>query len=246
MNNVLRTYVRQRIHPGLILGLGILIFLFSRPISQVNAGSLVTFAFLILFIFVFRLYDDLLQAAYDSGKPDRDYTEPESRKTLFFYLIIFTGILFGIGFVISGFAAFLLLIFMATNHLLYVLLISNRTAAGFLPLLKYPFVFVLLQFMGPSEAKIGLLVCSAFSLFLAFVAFESMDDETFPVAEKYSWILQALSLLMILAGKVNGISLAAFFLLLSSSAVWSFFRMKAYPYVYLLFFLAFKLIIDES
>jgi hypothetical protein len=33
---------------------------------------------------------------------------------------------------------------------------------------------------------------------------------------------------------------------LSLSIVWTFFRMKAHPYMYLLCFLAFKIMIDES
>jgi len=89
------------------------------------------------------------------------------------------------------------------------------------------------------------LVSLATSLFLAFVAFESMEDKTFPVPIKYSYVLQILSFALIFVWEVNGISILSFSLLLSLSMVWTFFRMKAHPYVYLLCFLVFKIMIDE-
>src|ERR687893_2739039 len=92
-SSVLATYIRQRIRPFLIIGLGIFIFFFSRPVSAFNVRSFVSFVLLIAFLFVFRLYDDLLQSRNDKGKPDRDYTEPAARKTLLYYLIAFLGVL---------------------------------------------------------------------------------------------------------------------------------------------------------
>ena len=142
--------------------------------------------------------------------------------------------------------AFLLFCFITINHLLYLLLINNKTASGFLPLLKYPFVYILLQFSDLSAPVIGAqLVFLAVSLFFAFVAFESMEDKTFPVPIKYSYVLQILSFALIFVWQVNGISVLSFSLLLSLSMVWTFFRMKAHPYMYLLCFLVFKIMIDE-
>ena len=247
VSSVLATYIRQRIRPFLLIGLGILIFFFSRPVSVFNVRSFVSFVLLIAFLFVFRLYDDLLQSRNDEGKPDRIYTEAAARKTLLYFLIALLGVLLCIALLISAYQAFLLFCFITINHLLYLLLIDNKTASGFLPLLKYPFVYVLLQFSDLSAPVIGAqLVFHATSLFLAFVAFESMEDKTFPVPIKYSYVLQILSFALILVGKVNGISILSFSLLSSLSMVWTFFRMKAYPYMYLLFFLAFKIMIDES
>jgi hypothetical protein len=126
------------------------------------------------------------------------------------------------------------------------LLIDNKTASGLLPLLKYPFVYILLQFSDLSAPVIGAqLVFRSISLFFAFVAFESMEDETFPVPIKYSYVLQIVAFALIFVGKVNGIGVLSFSLLLSLSMVWTFFRMKAHPYMYLWCFLVFKIIIDE-
>ena len=246
VSSILATYIRQRIRPFLIIGLGIFILFFSRPVSVFNVRSFASFAFLIAFLFVFRLSDDLLQSRNDEGKPDRNYTETAARKTLLYFLIAFLGVLLCITIFISAYPAFLLFCFITINHLLYLLLINNKAASGFLPLLKYPFVYILLQFSDLSalviEAQhVGLAV----SLFFAFVAFESMEDRTFPVPIKYSYVLQVLSFALIFVWKVNGISTLSFSLLLSSSMVWTFFRMKAHPYMYLLCFFVFKIMIDE-
>lgn len=247
VSSILATYIRQRIRPFLMIGLGIFIFLFSRPVSVFNVRSFASFVFLFAFLFVFRLYDDLLQYRNDQGKPDRNYTETAARKTLLHCLIAFLGILLCFAILISVYPAFLLFCFITINHLLYLLLINNKAASGFLPLLKYPFVYILLQFSDLAAPVIGAqLVSLAISLFSAFVAFESMEDESFPVPIKYSYVLQVLSFALIFVWKVTGISTLSFSLLLSSSMAWTFFRMKAHPYVYLLCFLVFKIMIDES
>ncbi len=245
-SNILATYIQQRIRPFLLIGLGIFVFFFSRPVSVFNVRSLVSFVLLIAFLFVFRLYDDLLQARNDKGKPDRDYTEPAARKTLLYFLIAFLGILLCIAIFISVYSAFLLFCFITINHLLYLLLINNKTASGLLPLLKYPFVYILLQFSDLSAPVIGAQhAFFAISLFFAFVAFESMEDKTFPIKIKYSYVLQVLSFALIFVWKVNGFSILSFTLLLSLSMVWTVFRMKAHPYMYLLCFLISKIVIDE-
>jgi hypothetical protein len=229
-----------------MIGLGIFLYFFSRPVSVFNVRSLVSFVLLIAFLFVFRLYDDLLQSRNDKGKPNRNYTEHATRKILLYYLITFLVLLVCVAIFISVYFAFLLFCFITVNHLLYLLLINNKTAAGLLPLLKYPFVYLLLQLTDLSAPVIGAqLVALAISLFFAFVAFESMEDETFPVPIKYSYVLQILAFALILVWKVNGIGILSFSLLLSLSMVWTFFRMKAHPYMYLLCFLVFKIMIDE-
>lgn len=246
VSKVLTTYLRQRIQPLWLIALGIFIFLFSRPTPEFKVGSFISFVLLIVFLLVFRLYDDLLQANNDQGKPNRSYTDPVVRKTLFYYLICFFCLLLGIAFYISNYLASFLFCFITINHLLYLLFITNKTAAGLLPLLKYPFVFILLQFSDFSALTIGQhLVFPALSLFLSFVAFESMEDKTFPIRIKYSYFLQVFSFILILAGKVNGLSFLTFFLLLSLSLVWNFLKMKTYPYLYLLCFLVFRIIIDQ-
>src|SRR5918992_2982612 len=102
-SRILATYVRQRIRPFLIIGLGIFIFFFSRPVSVFNVRSFVSFVLLIAFLFVFRLYDDLLQSRNDEGKPGRSYTEAAARKTLLYYLMAFLGFLLCIAIIISAY-----------------------------------------------------------------------------------------------------------------------------------------------
>ncbi len=246
VSNALTTYLRQRFQPPRLIILAIFIFLFSRPAPEFKTGSFISFVLLMGFLLVFRLYDDLMQADNDRGKPDRNYTDPAERKTLFYYLICFFCLLSGIAFYVSNYLALLFFCFITVNHLLYILCITNKIGAGLLPLLKYPFVFFLLQFSDFSTLTIGEhIVLPALSLFLAFVAFESMEDKTFPIPSKYSCFWQVFSFILILAGKLNGLSILTFFLLLSLSLVWHFFKIKAYPYQFLLCFLVFRMLIDQ-
>lgn len=246
ISEVLTTYIRQRISPAQIIALGVLIFLFSRPISKIDVGSARSLVLVIAFITVFRLYDDLMQARNDNGKPDRIYTDPVARKTLTFFLIALLVVLLFFATIISFTFAWFLIGFVAVNHLLYLSFIGNRTAAGFLPLLKYPFVYLALQYSDLSAHSFGAsLVLSTTSLFLAFVTFESLEDKTFPVPARYSYPLQILSFALIFVAKVNGISTLSFFLLLSLSLIWYFLRIRAYAYVYLLCFFAFRFIVNQ-
>lgn len=242
----LATYNRQRIHPLVIFGLGVFIFLYSQPVSRLNVDSIVWFAFLIAFILVFRLYDDLLQAPNDIGKPDRDYTEATTRKTLLYHLIVLFAALLIFAFFISWCLACILFCFMAINHIFYVFWVNNKTAAGFLPLVKYPFIFVLQQLFDTSRSNPGAaLLFPAIAMLIAFVAFESMEDTTFPIAEKYSSVLQVFSFVILLIGKFNGTVLLVGAGLLSISLAWSFLRTKPSPYLYLVLFLIFRLSVDN-
>ena len=242
----LATYVRQRIHPLVILGLGVFTFLYSQAVSQLNVGSIVWFAFLIAFMLVFRLYDDLLQGPNDIGKPDRDYTEATTRKTLSYHLIILFVFLLIFAFFISWYLACILFCFITINHVFYVFWVSNKNAAGFLPLVKYPFIFVVQQLFDTSASNPGApLVFPAIALPIAFVAFESMEDTTFPIAEKYSSVLQVLSFVILLIGKFNGTVFLVGAVLLSVSLAWGFLRAKPSPYLYLVFFLLFRLSVDN-
>ncbi len=246
VSNALTTYLRQRIQLLRLIILALFIFLYSRPAPEFKSGSLISFVLLLVFLLVFRLYDDLMQADNDRGKPARSYTDPAQRKTLFYYLICFFCLLSGIAFYVSNYLALFFFCFIAINHLLYLLFIANKTGAGLLPLLKYPFVFFLLRCSDFSTPTTGEhIVLPALSLFSAFVAFESLEDKTFPIPIKYSWLWQIFSFIPILAGKVNGLNILAFFLLCSLSLVWNFFNMKFYPYLYLLCFLVFRILIVQ-
>ena len=245
-SNTLATYFRQRIHPLVILGLGVLVFLYSRPVSKLSVASTFCFVFVIAFLLVFRLYDDILQVPNDIGKPDRSYTDSSSRKTLSIYLIVFLILLLIFACYLSWYLASVLFLFIAFNHVLYLLLVNNKTAAGFLPLVKYPFVYVVLQFSGLSGLSLNAsFLFPAIALFVAFVAFESMDDRTFPVRAKYSSVLQISSFAIILLGNFSATATLAGTVLLSLSLISGFLWTRASPYLYFLCFLLFKLSVDN-
>jgi hypothetical protein len=243
---VLTTYLKQRVRPTLIIALAAFLFLFGRPVSTIGLGSLSIFVFVIAFLIVFRLYDDLQQAGNDIGKHDRCYTDPLAKKTLGLFLIAFVAALVGYAAMISKTFACLLLGFIAVNHVLYLGLVKYRTAAAFLPLLKYPFLFILLQYTGPAVATLDIaLVFPAISLFIGFVAFESIDDEEFPVSLRYAYVLQFLSLLFILAVHVSTSGAFWFAVLFIISASWTFFRLWARAYMFFVCLLSFKLIVEN-
>lgn len=241
----LATYIRQRINPLVLVGTGVFVFLFSLPVSQINPRSIVWFVFLIVFLFVFRLYDDILQANSDIGKPDRNYTDVAVRKKLSILLIVFFVILLVFASFLSWYVAVILLAFIGMNHVLYSLLINDKTASGFLPLIKYPFAYVVLQLSEPATSHFGILVLlPPVSLFIAFVVFESIDDQAFPVRAKYAGFLQISSFVLILLGRFNGTVAIAGTVLLSLSLISGFLRTRASSYLYFLCFLIFKLSVD--
>lgn len=229
-----------------MVGLAIFLFSFSYPLHVFNGRSLAVFGLLIGFLLVFRLYDDLLQAQNDLGKPDRDHTAAPARRSLFQVLFVCFGILLGFAALVNVRLALLLFCFITVNHLLYSLLVNHKAAAGFLPLVKYPFVYLLLQSADPLALTLAAqFVLPTIGLFFAFVAFESLEDRTFVVPIKYSYILQFLSLALIAVGQVNKIGLLSFSLLFALSMLWTFFRLKAYPYVYMFCFLVLKIVVDK-
>ena len=77
--------------------------------------------FVFLTLFVFRLYDDLMQVHYDAVKPNRDYAKVESRKILFKYLIVFIFLLVSLLALYSIWLGLLMLSFIIINHLFYLI-----------------------------------------------------------------------------------------------------------------------------
>jgi hypothetical protein len=242
MMNALTTYITQRFNAGLWLAVSVLLLLYSVPVSGMSRQMVLVYIFLFCTLFVFRLYDDLQQTIHDSGKPNRDYTNPQVRKILWSILIVLMVVLTGTAFLMGKSVGWIWVCFIVINHLLYLLCMSNKTAAALLPLLKYPFlVFLLQMLLLPGPISNAIYLSQAFALFIAFVAFESMEDQLFPIL--HSYFLQAVSFLLLLVEDFNVYTMICMLILLSLSLAINYRKWKLAPYLFMLLFLLFKLTI---
>ena len=221
--------------------------LYSQPPVRLSAQAAISLAFVLVFLIVFRLYDDLLQAPSDLGKPERSYTEPETGRTLTVCLFVLFAALLGFAYFLSPLAALVLFFFIGANHLLYRLFVRREAIAGFLPLLKYPVLYGLLQMAGPSApGGNGAVLLFSAALFPAFVAFESLDDETFVVPRKYAGALQALAFAMVLSGGLTRTAAMAGTVLVLLSLGWLFLRMRGSQYLFFVCLLILRLAVFYS
>lgn len=242
MIKALGNYITQRINLGLWLSLSAFLMLYSVPVFPLTMQIVLTFIWLFCALLVFRLYDDLRQTIHDTGKPNRDYASPATGKELWRANIILMAVLAGSTFLMKPEAGSMLLCFMIVNHLLYLLLIKNKVAAGLLPLLKYPLLYFLLRLMLTSAFNMDAIgMCQALALFLAFFAFEVIEDKTYPVANVYSYLLQFLSFGFIFVEHVAAYTALAGVVLLVLSLAFNYLQWKIAPYLFLLFLLVFKL-----
>lgn len=246
MKNSLITYIKQRFNPILYIGFTLYIFFFSIPFTHVNKVSFVCLAYLFLFLFVFRLYDDLMNTNKDTGLPNRDYTNDKIRNTLVKYLIGFAILLLSFSAIISIWLGLFVLIFVVLNHFFYLIFKGNNIRA-ILPLLKYPIICAFIQFFIVPKLSVNHeLVHSSVSLFFIMVTFESLEDSKFIIPIRFSYLLQFFSLSLIFLLKyLNTESQILFSLLLLCSLILTFFRIKLFPYLFLLFVLILKLFISN-
>jgi hypothetical protein len=243
--SALVTYCRQRIGPA-FFGLAVFLILFSQSPFRPAAQIVISFAFVLGFLFVFRLYDDLSQTPYDIGKPERSYTDPSAGKALAACLIVFFPALAGFAYLLSPRAAMVLVLFIAVNHLVYRNFIGRKTLSGFLPMLKYPVLHWLLRFAESSSSNgAGADFLTAAGLFAAFVAFESLDDESFAFPGKYAGIMQAIAFALILFGSFSLTAALIGGLLLSLSLVGKFVWSRGSRYIFLVCLLAFRFIVQH-
>lgn len=169
--NSLATYIKQRVNIKLWSIVALMLIVLSLKDFSVSYFELYSFPFVLFFLLILRLFDDLASAKTDKGKENRAYTNQATKNELEPILILAQLILL---IAISSFdvkrALFLLLFFVAI-HLLYLTLYNIAKFRYFLPLLKYPFVVYLLNF----DHSFHILV-----VYIAFIVFEMLEDHLFP------------------------------------------------------------------
>jgi len=126
----------------------------------------------------------------------------------------------------------LALIFLIGNHLLYLILYKTWKFKHFLPLLKYPLIFIALH---------GQFSIVAISLFLAFMVYEIMDDKDFPISKPYACLLTIAAFALLLENLPIK-HLVLFILLAVASFATVVINRKYFPYIFLLLYLFSRLI----
>lgn len=180
------TYFYQRVPIVLFLVLATWLGIFMLPWISWNV---IIFSVGIVFMVLFqmRLFDDLMQYQSDLNKPNRDYTIPEIRKTLWIFWFVYSA---GLIFLISWLnprigSVFFLLLF--TNWVVYKMLLNKWIWKNILPLLKYPVIYlvffenyVVLNEISDNIILIRYRVVTALLIFLGFILLEWISDYNGP------------------------------------------------------------------
>ncbi len=232
--NIFFTYLHQRFNLWLFSTLTCYLLIFSKSNFHFDFNDIHHFFLLLFFLLVMRLYDDLKNTNNDKEKPDRIYTNITRAKELSIRLYVLVTLLLAWLAYYNFLLALYTLVFFLFNHLLYYLLFNKHTFKHYLPLLKYPLIFIALS----NHVNI-----TAVALFLAFLVFEIIEDKEFPITKSYAWLLATVaSLLLFLEKPINHVwSYALLFILIIIVLVT---HSKYSPYFYLALFLLSRIIIQ--
>lgn len=169
--NKLSTYIRQRFNISLWFLVALMLIVISLKDFTISLVHVYSIPFVLFFLFIMRLFDDLASAKIDSDKARRDYTNEVIKKELQIILIISQIVLILFLAFFDTERARNLFIFLVVNSILYYLLFNVSKFRYFLPLLKYPFIIYILNL----EPTFNLI-----AVYGAFVIFEMLEDPLFP------------------------------------------------------------------
>ena len=167
----LSTYIRQRFNISLWFLVALMLIAISLKDFTISLVHVYSIPFVLFFLFIMRLFDDLASAKIDSDKARRDYTNEVIKKELQIILIISQIVLILFLAFFDTETARNLFIFLVVNSILYYLLFNVSKFRYFLPLLKYPFIIYILNL----EPTFNLI-----AVYGAFVIFEMLEDPLFP------------------------------------------------------------------
>jgi hypothetical protein len=173
MNKLLK-YRQQRFKIWPFLSLSVLILLLSKNNIKFGIMDAYVLIQILVFLFSMRLYDDLKNAAFDFGKPNRDYTLKENKADLTKSLIV-TSIIAVLLHWNNTSNTVLLVAFFISNHLLYFLFFKHEKGRFILPLIKYAFIVSLIC---NGNILLGLM------MFLVMFAFDLASEPQAPFSRK--------------------------------------------------------------
>jgi hypothetical protein len=243
MAEALSTYIRQRFSPLLFGALVLFLFGFAKGTLKPERSDYFLFPLILALLFQFRLFDDLQNREFDQNKPNRSYTEAIHFSRLKQFLTGFSIALFAVLFLADPIAGAVVTGFFLLNILLYKFLLHQWKFRHILPLLKYPFICLLLVFFfrfgQPVSHK---LVAVELALFPAFILYETLTDPTFPLPKFTKALLfAAIFLPFFPAFSLNQAGLVWICGLLAGLLAVLFLRHRALPYLLLLLLLLTRL-----
>ena len=194
-------YLKQRFGLKIFAGLGIFLFVFAKGNVDFTYGDFPALFILLPLLLIFRLFDDLQNREADRGKMRRIYTEPKPFRLLGWFLLLFTGSFLVAVLFFRQELSLVVLLFFLFNLLIYKMLFRRGRFRYLLPMLKYPFICLLLMFMPVNQMPAGEiypLLLPAFSLLPAFLLFETLEDRSFPLPSSATHILFVLSFVPLL------------------------------------------------
>jgi hypothetical protein len=229
---VFQTYLRQRFNFITYGALAIYLFLYAKADLHFQPADAMSLIVVLLFLLVMRLYDDLQNARYDQGKPDRIYTEFGPAKKLYIFFIVITLLVSCVLLFLDPASGTFFLMFLLINHGIYVLLVNQSNWRYFLPFLKYSFIAALIS-KGVSGA--------ALSLFFAFLTFDILDDPAFPLP-RWSAIISSILAIGLLLPAQDKTHYIAFGGLAGAAIALTLVRHRYSSYLFLVLFLILRLI----
>ena len=164
----LSKYIKERIDLLSWSALAYALVCFTHGSFWLNGMRLAESFGVFVFLILFRLYDDLANSEIDRHKLQRSYTKDSKTILLkrYFYLL-YAGLILLLAFHEAR-QAILLISFLLLCEICYYVLFSFRKIRLLLPLLKYPFVVLVLGSQDPYVI---------FGLFLIFLIIEYRDED---------------------------------------------------------------------
>ena len=245
MIETLRIYTAQRFSTLMFFSLAVFLFLFSVPFQAINLLSLIDVLKVFFMLWVMRLYDDVMQWENDVEFDERIYTHPESRSKLILPLVLSMAL--SVSFCLSDSPDFSMatmwLYFIIVNHVLYKSLVHRRFWAFVLPLLKYPFLFFYISLSyGFIENVSYIEYASASGLFLAFVVYDLLDNQSTDKPPVVLYFIMVFCLALLFLASVNVISLISGLVVHAAAFIVVHSKKEIVPLLWLLLILIFKLI----
>ncbi|MDG1055574.1 MAG: hypothetical protein P8I47_08445 [Schleiferiaceae bacterium] len=162
------TYIKERIVLLNWAALAFALVCFAHGSFGLNSHLLAESVGVLVFLVLFRLFDDVANSRIDQHKPNRSYTISTTAVSLkrYFYAL-YIGFTLLISFQ-DGRQAILLITFLLLSEISYYILFPFRKTRLVLPLLKYPFAVIAL---GSHDAYATL------GLFLILVLIEYRDED---------------------------------------------------------------------
>tara|TARA_B100000497_G_C7590700_1_gene355214 strand:- start:282 stop:965 length:684 start_codon:yes stop_codon:yes gene_type:complete len=215
------TYIKERIVLLNWAALAFALVCFAHGSFGLNGRRLAESVGVLLFLILFRLYDDVANSKIDQHKPNRSYTISTTAACLkrYFYAL-YIGFILLISFQ-DGLQAILLISFLFLSEISYYFLFTFRKIRLLLPLLKYPFAVIAI---GSYDAYATL------GLFLIFVLIEYRDEDIISKITALPILITAYALCYF----IDGISqVSIIFLILSTAALLTMQKQTRYLLLFL-------------